>query len=244
MQPYIFPYVGYFQLIHDVDTFIIHDNVQYIKGGWINRNRILLDQDDHLFTFSLESDSSSKNINQRYFTDDFSDQCKTFLRVLQTAYGNAPYFDPTMKILKENLEMIDPNKRENIALKISRSLVNLSAHLGLDTNFVYASNISENKENTPQKRIINLCKRMVADKYINLPGGKALYDFAHFREHGIELSFLEPELSEYPQFSESFIPRLSIIDMLMFNDRSEIKNLLNDYTLINQSNTYTNARTR
>lgn len=149
MQPYLFPYIGYFQLINNVETLIIHDNVQFIKGGWINRNRILLNQNDHLFTFSLENDSSSKNINERYFTDDFSNQCKTFLRVLQTAYGNAPYFDQAMNILKENLEIMEPGKRENIALKISRSLVNLSTHLGLDTNFVYASNISKTKENTP-----------------------------------------------------------------------------------------------
>ena len=244
MQPYLFPYVGYFQLIKEADMFIFHDNVQYIKGGWINRNRILLDQDDHLFTFSLKNDSSFKNINKRYFTDDFAEQCNTFLRVLQTAYGNAPNFENTMHLVKKTLKIMKPHESENIAFKISRSIKTLSEYLKLKTDFIFASDIGKNRENTPQERIINICKKLNANKYVNLPGGKKLYDYKTFLEQGIELSFLEPGVKPYPQFSENFIPRLSIIDVIMFNNHSNINDLLNDYTIMTQSQINRNVQIR
>jgi hypothetical protein len=241
MQPYLFPYIGYFQLIKEVDEFVIHDNVQYIKGGWINRNRILLDQNDHLFTFSLKSDSSYKNISERYFVDEFQEQGDTFMRVLQTAYGNAPFFDRTCCLVKDVLDEMKSRERENIAVKISRSIRRISEFLNIDTAFSFASAITQKQETTPEENIIDICEKIGANEYVNLPGGKSLYNFETFAEQNIELYFLEPGLKKYPQFSKKFVSSLSILDVLMFNELSAIDDLLNDYTLLSRKRTKKNV---
>ena len=63
MQPYLFPYIGYWQLIHAVDTFVIFDDVNYIKKGYINRNNILVNGQKQTFTLELMSASQNKLIN-------------------------------------------------------------------------------------------------------------------------------------------------------------------------------------
>lgn len=235
MQPYIFPYIGYFQLIKHVDTFILYDNVQYSKGGWINRNRVLMNGEDLLWSFSIQNDSLDTAINEIYFTRQFPRECKKFLRTLQMAYGRAPFYKETKEAVENIFHVMRiKDTDENIADKIGRSIQYLSEYLDLNTNFVCASSIIEINGDTPEERIIHLCKKKEADKYINLPGGKSLYNFERFHQHGIELSFLEPVIRKYKQDSEKFIPRLSIIDIMMFNERSEIKDFLNDYNLIHR----------
>src|SRR5690242_636845 len=93
MQPYLFPYIGYFQLINAVDKFVIHDDVQFIKGGWINRNQILVNNREFMFTFSIKKDSSSHNINKRYFSDKFEAEKNKFLRTLKANYGKCERYN-------------------------------------------------------------------------------------------------------------------------------------------------------
>ena len=104
MQPYLFPYIGYFQLISAVNKFVVHDDIQYIKGGWINRNRIQINGKEHLFTFSLEKDSSLKNINTRFFSNQFSKEKGNFLRKIKNSYNKAPFFVEIFELLNTILE--------------------------------------------------------------------------------------------------------------------------------------------
>src|SRR3990167_9927474 len=99
MQPYLFPYIGYFQLIHAVDAFIIHEDVQYIKGGWTHRNRIQINDKEYLFTFSLKKDSSLKKINTRFFSDQFEKEKNHFLMVVKNNYKKAPFFSDAYNLL-------------------------------------------------------------------------------------------------------------------------------------------------
>ena len=99
MQPYLFPYMGYFQLINAVDTFVIHDDVQYIKSGWINRNRFLLNGKEYLFTFSVKKNAFTRFINQRYYSDKFEMEKGKFLRVLKQAYCKAPFYNKIFSLM-------------------------------------------------------------------------------------------------------------------------------------------------
>jgi hypothetical protein len=233
MQPYLFPYIGYFQLIKAVDTFVIHDDVQYIKGGWINRNRVLLNKTDYLYTFSLQNDSSSKHVNQRYFTPDFKQQCQKFMRVLQTAYGNAPYFERTQEMVKNVFKAMSPeNIEEDIAVKIGRSVRLIASFLDLDTNFMSSSSLEKDEQTEGEDRVLEIAHQLNAETYINAIGGKELYNPQKFNNEGIELYFIQPKKIPYRQFPDEFVPWLSIIDVCMFNSREEINELLASYSLI------------
>lgn len=227
MQPYLFPYFGYFQLISIVDKFIIYDDVQYIKGGWINRNRILLNTQAHLFTFSVKNDSAFLNINQRYFTNKFDKEKQKFLKIVYSAYSKAPFYLNIRKLL----ERILFTEELNISNMITQSLMLICNYLDIGTQFYISSEI--NKDNTlkGEERVISINKCLGSKHYINSVGGKTLYSKDVFKENGIKLSFIKPKLVEYKQFENQFVPWLSIIDVLMFNSVEKIREMLQEYEL-------------
>lgn len=233
MQPYLFPYIGYFQLVHAVDTFVIYDDVQYITRGWINRNRILQNGEPNLYTFSLQSDSSRKNINQRYFTPHFKQECNEFLKMIQFAYGNAPYFERTKAMVEDVFSSMDLEEtEENIADKIARSIKQISDFLGLTTHFETSSHLEKDASKSGQELILEINRALQSRCYINPKGGRSLYNRQRFEEEDIKLRFLKSQNIEYQQFSDDFVPSLSIIDVCMFNSRDEIRELLNAYSII------------
>lgn len=229
MQPYFMPYLGYFQLINAVDTFVFYDDVSFIKGGWINRNRILLNNEKYTFTVSLEKSSSSKlicylNLDKNKF-ERFTNK---FLRSLDQSYKKAPYWKETMKIVES---ILNSNVSTISELSI-RSVEIISAYLNMKTKFEISSQtFSESKGLDKGDRLINISKKLKANTYINPQGGKELYQKEYFNNQNIELLFIENKLKPYKQFTDSFISGLSIIDALMFNSKDELKEMLNDYTL-------------
>lgn len=228
MQPYLFPYIGYFQLMNAVEKFVIHDDVQYIKGGWINRNRIQVNNKDHLFTFSLKKDSSLKNINSRLFSDHFIKEQANFLKIIQNTYKKAPYFCDTYSLISN----IFKDKELNISKFITNSLRLICDYLNINTSFYISSELKKNNKLKSQERVINICETLKADIYINLIGGKALYSKEIFSKHNISLFFLKPKDIKYGITKKQFIPNLSIIDILMFSSVKEIKKMLEQYELI------------
>jgi hypothetical protein len=233
MQPYLFPYIGYFQLVHAVDTFVIYDDVQYITRGWIHRNRFLQNGKENLFTFSLQNDSSRKNINERYFTTDFENERDDFLKMLQFAYGQAPHYDETRALAERVFEKMDPqNIEENIALKIGRSIEEIARFLGLETTFLVSSELDKDNSASGQELILDINRVLGSDCYINPVNGQKLYSHEKFEREGFDLYFIKPEEVRYEQFSNDFIPWLSMIDVCMFNDRESIKGLLKEYSLV------------
>lgn len=228
MQPYLFPYLGYFQLINIADKFVIYDDVQYIKGGWINRNRILLNREAYLFTLSIKNDSTFLNINQRFFTENFDKERKNLLNIVELSYKKAPYYSNIKKLLDRILSIDEMN----ISQMITHSLKLICDYLDMGTQVYFSSEL--NKDNTlkGEERVISINKCLGSDHYINSIGGEKLYSREVFKKNDIKLSFLKPRFIEYNQFGNQFVPWLSIIDVLMFNDKEKVQKMLNEYDLI------------
>lgn len=227
MQPYLFPFIGYFQLINAVDKFIILDDVSYIMRGWINRNRILVNGKDHFITIPLKQASQNKAINDTFISDDNKWQSK-LLKSIEFAYKRAPQFNNVFPLF----ENIIQNPERNISIFIYHTLLNLTQFLGIQTQIIASSTIYNVKHLKAQERIIDICLKEKAVQYINSWGGIDLYSNEQFRRYQIDLRFLKTLPFEYKQFSGEFKPSLSIIDVMMFVEKKEILFALNNYDLV------------
>lgn len=217
------PYIGYFQLMRAVDKYVIYDDVNYIKGGWINRNNILINSEKRLFTISLDGASPNKKINEIIIKDDFT----KFLRSLELSYHKAPYFEQGISLLRDIIKFED----KNLSLFIGNSFRTISNYLDFNTEFLYSSKIEKDNELRAEKKVISICKSLGANEYYNAIGGKELYSKENFETNGLKLHFLKTNQIEYKQFGNVFVPNLSIIDILMFNSKAEINQFLDNYTL-------------
>lgn len=227
MQPYILPYIGYFQLIEAVDIFIVYDNIKYTKKGWINRNRFLLGGVDSTFSLPLKKDSDYLCIRDRELAPDFN-RAK-LANQLREAYQKAPYFAETFPLL-ENVLL---EAETNLFTYLHHSIVKTCEHLGLRTPILVSSTIDIDHSLQGQDKVQALCSAVGADAYINPIGGIDLYSTDSFATRGIALSFLKSRLVEYPQFGNSFVPWLSIVDVLMFNGKVAIQSrFLGEYDLV------------
>jgi hypothetical protein len=224
MQPYLFPYIGYWQLIHSVDTFVLYDDVNYIKKGYINRNSILVNHEAHTLTLELKNMSQNRPINQI----EIGNNKLKLLKTIEMAYKKAMYFDTVFPLIEKTLKF----EERNLAKFIAHSLEIISYYLDIKTQFVFSSNMHKSNELKAQKKIINICKSLEASKYINSIGGKSLYDKNDFLSNGIELKFLKPQIQTYKQFNHEFIGNMSIIDVLMFNTQEQVIQMLDEYELI------------
>lgn len=224
MQPYFFSYIGYWQLINAADTFVIYDDVSFIKQGYINRNAILLKENKQQFTLELSKASSFKLINQI----ELGNNKNKLLTTIKQNYSKAPYFNTVIVIIEDILT----NNEKNLAKFIGYSLKKISDYLEIRTTFIYSSDIKKDNTLKAQNKIIDICKKLNAEKYINSIGGQGLYSREVFKANNIELNFLKTEIIEYKQFINSFIPYLSIVDILMFNKKEDIKIMLDSYELL------------
>lgn len=228
MQPYLFPYLGYFQKMNMVDIFVVSDNVQYIKRGWINRNRILVNNKEYMITFPVVKDSSKTEINKRYFVDD-SHARKKILKTVHQNYQNAPHFKECYEIL----EMIIHYNNNNVLDYIMNSFELICAYIDIHTSILLESELEIPRDLNAEDTVIYICKILNADRYINAIGGIELYSAQKFRENDITLKFIKVKESvRYNQLNNFFVPNLSIIDVMMFNSKKEITKLLSEYKLI------------
>ncbi|GAA0606456.1 WbqC family protein [Virgibacillus siamensis] len=230
MQPYLFPYIGYFQLIHAVDKFVVYDDVQYIKGGWINRNKILVNHEPHVFTFSVKKDSLDTNINERYFSQNFNKEKSKFLKTVKESYGKADNFDQVYTIIKSTLE--EAKATDNIATVITRSIKLICDYLEINTPIVLSSNIDKSHNLSREDRVIEMNRLLEANHYINAIGGTDLYSKDYFSNYDLKIDFLKSNAIHYEQTENDFVPNLSIIDVLMHNSKHQIRKFLDEYTLV------------
>lgn len=224
MQPYFMPYIGYWQLIKAVDTYVVFDDVNYINKGWINRNRLLINGQDHLFTISLRNASQNRLINEIDIADDFSKLKKQ----IEFAYKKAPFFQSLVQLMGPIFDY--PEK--NLAEFLFNSIKIVCNYLDIKTNLVKSSNVEKNDSLHAESKILNICKVLKAKKYLNAIGGQSLYHRDVFQSNGVELNFLKSNLIPYKQFENDFIAGLSIIDVMMFNSVSKIRTMLDEYELI------------
>lgn len=228
MQPYLFPWIGYFQLIRAVDELVIYDDVQWIQQGWINRNRILVNGGPSFFTLPVARDSHQQHINTRRFAPEFERSKRKVLRQIEVAYRRAPQFESTFELLTECLACDD----DRVAPFVTQALRACCRNLGIETPFRMASQLDDDKSLRGQERVLSLCRHMGATHYVNAIGGMELYDKQTYAAHGLQLSFLKTREITYRQWSPEFVPQLSIIDVMMFNDRDHIAQMLTEYDLV------------
>ena len=224
MQPYFFPYLGYWQLLANVDKYVVYDDVTYIKGGWINRNNFLINGQKNLLTMRLEKASSYTLIKDIAIKDDFV----KFLKTIEMGYKKAPFFEDIFRLLKDICQC--PDKK--LGQFLFNSHIKICEYLGIDTELILSSSFEKHTELKGKDKVISICKQLGADEYINAIGGQELYDKKEFAENGIRLNFLQANLREYRQLKNEFVSGLSIIDIMMFNSKEEIKEMLNDFKLV------------
>ncbi|WP_420906423.1 WbqC family protein [Candidatus Magnetaquiglobus chichijimensis] len=227
MQPYFFPYIGYFQLIRSVDRFVVYDNIKYTKKGWINRNRILQNGAPVWFSLPLMAGSDGLDIGARYLASDFKPE--SLLNRLHGTYRRAPCFEAVYQLAEGILRHPDPN----LFAFLEYGLHRVCDHLGIQTEWVVSSRVPIDHDLKAQEKVIALCRAVGTDLYVNPIGGQSLYERAAFAEEGIELRFLQADPVEYRQFDAEFVPWLSILDVMMFNTVEEIQQrFLPGYTLL------------
>lgn len=228
MQPYFMAYIGYYQLINSVDKFIIYDNIQYTKKGWINRNRILSNNTDYLITLPLKKDSDYLNIIDRKLSESWVNDKNKTLNIIKSSYKKSPYFDDVYPLISDCIN----NSETNLFKYIYDSVLVIKKYLDINTEIIISSELNIDHNLKSQDKVISLCLNQNADVYINSIGGVELYNKETFKEKGIELNFIKTNPIKYNQFKNEFVPWLSIIDVLMFNSKDTVKNYLNEYTLI------------
>ncbi len=227
MQPYIFPYIGYFQLINAVDKFIVYDDVAYINKGWINRNNILVGGKASLFTLPLVNASQNRLIRD-IEVDNLPVWTKKFLRTIEQSYKKAPFYNETLEILAEVFQ----SEPANIAELCTKSLKTTCTYLGIKTELVDSSVVYNNQHLKAQERILDICKQENADHYINPSGGMVIYDKQLFADNKILLNFIKSKPVHYNQFKNEFVPWLSMIDILMFCPVDAIQQYLKEFELV------------
>lgn len=228
MQPYFFPYIGYFQLIHAVDKIIFYDDVNFIKKGWINRNNILINSSAFLFSIPCKNISQNSLINEVELIFDTNEK-ERFLKRIELAYKKSKEFDNFFPVLK-NFILNDSSKI--ISELAINSILMVCDYLKIDLNFDLSSRIhSDSSTLAKEKRIQHIVLKEEADVYVNPIGGKALYNKENFENLGLKLQFLESDNIKYKQYNTSFVPWLSILDVLMFNDVKETNKFIRQYHL-------------
>lgn len=226
MQPYFMPYIGYFQLMKAVDKYVIFNDGNYIRHGWVARNYILMGQEKRMFILTLQGASSNRLFMEIQILDNFVKLRKT----LETYYAKAPFFKSVMELMNEIFSY--PEKRLDLFIKNSFELI--LSYLDIKTELLLSSELHKDTTLKGKYRAMEFCHVLNADTYYNAIGGQELYDKNEFKENGISLYFVKTnENLQYKQFSNTaFVPNLSMIDVLMFNSPEETNLLLDQYQLV------------
>jgi hypothetical protein len=227
MQPYFIPYIGYWQLMNAVDKYVIYDDVNFIKGGWINRNRILVNGEPKYFNVPMLGASPYKLINEVGVNNDRKLTDKN-LRALEGAYRKAPYYGDVFPLMERVLE----SGKDDIASYIAESFRIIGEYLDIKTEFIISSDLEKDCEQKGQDKVLSICKLLGATEYYNAIGGQELYSFEDFKAQDITLKFLKTSDIVYEQFGNEFQPNLSIVDVMMFNSREQVQQMLQKYTLV------------
>jgi hypothetical protein len=222
MQPYLFPRLNYLQLISKVDLFVVYDNIQYTKKGWINRNKVLFGNSEAFLTVPVAAASDYLDIRDRRLAANWPEARRRIVNRLVASYRKAPRFEAAFPVIEKCLNF----EERNLFLFLHFALVTVLAHLGIPTPVIVSSTLDVDHDLRAESRVIGICKCLEADAYLNTSGGMKLYSRERFLECGLELRFLHSRPVEYAQFGAPFIPGLSVVDLMMFNSVDRIREML------------------
>lgn len=231
MQPYTFPYIGYFQLVAAADCFVFFNDVNFIKKGWINRNSILNQQQPYLFSIPLVKASQNKKINEIDIFE-YSTWREKFIKMIEFNYHHAVHFKDAFGLICKILFKKDFLKIDDLA---AQSVIDVSKYIGLKTQFMFSSDLPYQGDDG-QDKILDICRELKANEYINPQNGAFQYQASAFNSCGVDLFFLEPVIAKYAQYiNGTFIPSLSIIDLLMFNSREQLLIMAEDGQILKEN---------
>lgn len=234
MQPYFFPYLGYFQLMNYVDEWIIFDHIKFIDKGWVNRNRILHPNPEKIWQFisvPLAKRRQFDNINELSIAQNHH-WVDSIMGKL-TTYKKAPHYNETIELIHECLS----GSPINLSMMLKKTLQQTAQYLGIQTTITTQSHQNwELPEIThPGQWALEISKLKGAKTYINPHGGSEIFQQDEFDNAKIELQFLKPILQPYPQYRGNFTKGLSIIDVMMWNDKHSIQRMLKqDFLLLSK----------
>jgi len=228
MQPYVFPYLGYIQLVSAVDKFVFYDDVNFIKKGWINKNRILLNGTPEDIVIPCQKISQNKLICETKLALDNKSKTKLFKK-FDHAYGKSSYYKTSSEYFRGiiNLEC------ENVSEMAAVSVIRFFELLDIPKNFYFSSKeYMENQYFDRADRLIDITKKFNEATYVNAIGGQELYDKNYFNKKGISLFFLKPIFEKYNQTSNDFVQGLSILDLLSNVSIADLRDMINNYELV------------
>jgi hypothetical protein len=230
MQPYFYPYIGYFQLIKATDRFILFDDVQYIRHGWINRNRLLKPCEGFQYIIMPLSAHSRGTLIKDIQPADAGKNKDKILRQIEHYKKTAPCYKTVRSLMGDcfSTDQISIAEMNGYYLKVVCDYIgiNFKVEVSSQMDFDY-SQVQDAGE-----WALRICEQLEATEYINPAGGMELFDNSKFEKSNIRLRFLQPALHAYNQCREHFEPNLSIIDVMMFNEPAAVKNLINDYQIV------------
>ena len=229
MQPYFLPYLGYFQLMKSVDKFVVYDDIEYTKKGWINRNRLLFDHKIEYITLPLEKGSDYAKVDERKVSKQWQENKKRYERKIRQSYCTRANYHFGLKLYKKIAEIPDLNVFEFIYESIKLT----SEAIGIKTEIIISSSIGDFSRYNGVTKIIGICNELGAVRYVNAIGGMSLYSKADFEGNNIELNFIKSNLGPYEQGQKNFIAGLSILDLIMsVKVNRKMTKQLNNYQLI------------
>jgi hypothetical protein len=224
MQPYFLPYLGYWQLISCVDEFVLYDDIQYTKKGWMTRNRLSVNGQEKLFSLQVKKDSSYLPVSKRFLADAFSR--KKLLSCFQEAYRKAPFFDQVFPLLQRVINL----EETNLFNYLFHSINEIKEYLAISTPIILSSDIAQRDlDLSGQDMVLNICQALSASDYVNPIGGVSLYSKSEFATNSINLQFLESSPIEYQWCTGPAQPFMSIIDVLMFNPKETVITALPEF---------------
>jgi len=230
MQPYFFPYLGYFALIRHTDFFIAFDPVQYISKGWMNRNRVLKPGEGWQYLTVPIQKHSQNTLIKDVLVQAGNSWKDTILRQLEHYKKRAPHYTAVRLLLEQCFEKHD--------LHLSRLNLHyiclICQYLGIPFQHAMFSDLNlilDPPPAAPDEWALRTSQAMGATTYVNQPGGRAFFDPAKYANAGIQLQFIDFTLKPYSQRRNTFESGLSIIDVLMYNTPEQVKDMLNNTTL-------------
>jgi len=215
MQPYFYPYLGYFHLANAVDVLVLTDNYKFTKQSWINRNRIINEKRIEYLSIPLMRSTDASRINEKIIAREFKPQ--DIRNKLYNSYHSSPNFEGICEVLDSEKFLPGSNFFEVLETSLKVTL----RYLGIQTKIMRTSDFQFPDFFKGTDKILHMCSELNASEYSNLSGGKGLYSFTDFKSAGVKLSFVQSSFTEYQQNSESFIPGLSIIDIIARNVNKE-----------------------
>lgn len=226
MQPYVFPYLGYFQLIREADAFYWLDGVAFIRRGWSNRNVLVGRNGPVRFVYPVLSGARDQSYAEvRLSLPDY--HIRKFLEMVSHHYQKAPFFDEVFPVIQTAVS-IETDSFCELAMHSTRTLCR---YMGIETPLTPTASWPESRDFRGEARILALCRRGAAHCFLNAEGGRDLYDPCVFASEGIELRFLCHSPAAYPQPGDRFVPRASTIDALMNNSIPKLQWLLDQFDI-------------